>query len=79
MKTARQAAEETYNKIDSAEIQCLTAIETEIDEGINRGNTYMYYYDFIPENAIKKLKELGYSVKDQSSQRDGETYLISWA
>jgi len=76
MKSAKQANEETYVVANEEEIRCLKDIEKYINNAIKSGEYSTYYYDYIPENAIKKLKKLGYSIEDCSSQRDGDTYRI---
>jgi hypothetical protein len=78
MKSAKEAKEETYIVANEEEIICLEDVEKHINNAIKSGEYSTYYYDYIPEEAIKKLKKLGYSIEDYSSQKDGYTYRIEW-
>lgn len=56
----------------------LLAAEKAIAKGVKNGAYSCYCYKYLETQAITKLQELGYKVQNESSQRDGVMFLISW-
>lgn len=72
---AREKARNTISR--ETGIQLLEA-EKSINEAINKGQMSCYCYKYLAEQAVNKLSELGYSVQNQSDQRNGTMFKISW-
>lgn len=71
----RQYQQKIYD--DRAE-QELTEIEAKIGAAIMGGKYEISVSKHFSKTAVKKLIELGYDVKEESSQREGDWTYISW-
>lgn len=78
MLSAKEAREQAVNSISDKTKEQLLCAERCIESAVKSGETSVWCNKFLGTQAIKKLKELGYSVEDRSSQREGTTFLISW-
>lgn len=78
MKNAKEARELAIKTRDNLIATELEKIEAQIDSAIKSGKTSTSYYQRMSIEAKQKLKDLGYDVKDQTSQRDGVIFIISW-
>ena len=78
MYTAKEAREKAEKSISEETQEQLEYAEKCISFAVGKGEMKCWYERKLGEQAIGKLKELGYTVKDRSSQRDGIAYEISW-
>lgn len=78
MITAKEAREKSENSISDKTKEQLLAAEQCIETAVKNGETKVWCGKYFGAQAIKKLKELGYTIEDRSNQRDGTTFLISW-
>ena len=78
MYTAKEAREKAAQSADSAMKEQLLAVERCIGLAVNRGETSCRYDVALRGQTIERLQGLGYIVEDQSNQRDGMSYQISW-
>ena len=49
-----------------------------INKAIENGEYYCWCNDCLHNQAINKLKKLGYTVTNCSTQRDGDCFRIEW-
>lgn len=49
-----------------------------INKAIVNGEYYCWCYDYLHNQAINKLKKLGYTVTNCSTQREGNCFKIEW-
>lgn len=49
-----------------------------INNAISKGEYTMTFYSALRNNVKELLKTLGYKIEDQSNQRDGSQFKISW-
>lgn len=78
MWTAKEARETAENSISESTKKQLLEVEGCIMNAAQNGEMKCYCTEYLSSQAISKLNELGYTVSDKSSQRDGISFLICW-
>lgn len=78
MYTAKEAREKAEKAISDETKEQLEYAEKCISFAVKNGEMSCWYGKKLGKQAIGNLKELGYTVKDRSNQRDGTAYEISW-
>lgn len=72
---ARALALDNISEHDRAELK---AAEDSIKQAIENGKMSCYCYKWLGVKVISELERLGYKVKNESNQRDGTMFEISW-
>lgn len=72
---ARALALDNKSENDRAELK---AAEDSIKQAIANGRMSCYCYKGLGTKVIAELERLGYKVKNESTQRDGMMFEISW-
>lgn len=78
MYTAKEAREKAENQISDKTKEQLLAAENCIKRAVEDGEMKTWCNTYLNKQAVEKLNELGYKVENQSSQREGTSFLISW-
>jgi predicted kinase len=78
MIKASEAKEQSKNNINYNTEQELRDAEIYITEAIQKGQNYCWCYTNLHEQALNKLIELGYKVRNRSNQKDGVMFSIRW-
>lgn len=78
MLTAKEARELAESSISDETEEQLRLAEKCINDAATKGYTQCWYYSWLCNQAVKKLEEAGYSVKNISSQKEGITFQIGW-
>jgi hypothetical protein len=76
--SAEEAKKRTDFNRDAHEKTSLMEIDRAIESAIRRGDYRAFYYSEMPKNVFTLLQRSGYRVTNNSSQKDGECYEISW-
>lgn len=75
---AREARKLSETSLSSEALYELEQVNKCIQTAINEGYYSCWYYRYLPDQAVRKLENLGYKVKNQSNQRDGDCFEIEW-
>lgn len=76
--TAKEARNQTVNNLSSTDEYLLDSVSKSITKSINDGKYYCYVYETLTPRVISQLANIGYITTNQSSQRDGEMFKITW-
>lgn len=76
--SAKEARELSETSLSSEALYELEQVNERIQAAINNGYYGCWYYRYLPDQAVKKLKTLGYKVSNQSNQREGDCFKIEW-
>ena len=75
-------AEEAYNlttdTIEYTKEKLLETIMSKIDKAARKGEYLVHIYENISSVIIDELRNLGYEVINNYSQRDGDDFIIKW-
>ena len=74
-KTARKLTE---TSLSSEALYELEKVNKCIQDAINEGKYNCYYYHYLHDPAVRKLKDIGYKVTNCSTQREGDCFKIEW-
>lgn len=78
MLTAKEARELAENHVSDKIRGELIDAESSIKLAVESGETECWHYKYLGEQAIGNLESLGYTVINNSSQKDGIVFLITW-
>lgn len=78
MFTAEEARAIALDNMSQRDKSELKAAEESIKQAIEDGRMSCYCYKWLGVKAISELERLGYKVKNESDQRDGTMFEISW-
>jgi hypothetical protein len=78
MIKASEALEITVEKAADLIEKDIVEVEKAVYRAANKGSAYCIYSDELSRQTQDFLKQLGYSVRDYSNQKDGPTYRIQW-
>ena len=78
MFTAEEARAIAFDKMSQRDKSELKAAEDSINQAIENGKMSCYCYKWLGVKVISELERLGYKVKNESNQRDGTMFEISW-
>lgn len=76
--SAREARKLSETSLSSEALYELEQVNECIYDAINKGYYSCWYYRYLPDQAVRKLENLGYKVKNQSNQRAGDCFEIEW-
>ena len=74
-KEARELSESACSLECSTELRIASEC---INKAIKKGEYYCWCNHLLHNQAINKLKKLGYTVTNCSTQRDGDLFKIEW-
>lgn len=63
---------------DKANKQNMLPIYTAIKTEAEKGNYVCYWIHKLNPDSIAELRSMGYEVQNNSSQKDGELFIIEW-
>ena len=78
MIKASDALDITVEKAAELIERDITDIEAAVYTAANKGSAYCIYYRPMSRQTQDYLRQLGYTVKDYSNQKDGPVYRIQW-
>lgn len=78
MIRASEALEITVEKAAELIEKDIVEVEKAVYSAANKGAAYCIYNETLTRQTQDFLKQLGYSVRDYSNQKDGPTYRIQW-
>ncbi len=78
MITAKEAREKAENSIIEKTKEQLLMAQHGIEEAVKNGETKCWIGAHLGEQAIRKLRNLGYEIENNSDQRDGPIFWIRW-
>lgn len=78
MIRASEALEITVEKAADLVEKDIAEVEKAVYAAANQGAAYCIYNETLSRQTQSYLKQLGYSVRDYSDQKDGPTYRIQW-
>ena len=78
MLSAEEARVKAKDGISEKEKEQLAEAERSITSAVKNGEMWCYCYRWLNPKVIEKLQDLGYVVQNQSDQRDGTMFKISW-
>ena len=76
--SAKEARELSEN---SMSLECMSELREAneyIKKAINNGEYFCYCRHYLHNQAINKLRKLGYTVTNYSTQREGDCFKIEW-
>lgn len=76
--SAKEARELAENSLSSEALYDLAQANECIQDAINEGKYHCWCYQYLHDQAVRKLENLGYKVTNQSSQREGDCFEIEW-
>ena len=76
--SARGARNLSETSLSSDALYELEQVNECIHDAINKGYYRCWYYRYLPDQAVRKLENLGYKVSNQSTQREGDCFKIEW-
>ena len=74
-KTARKLAE---TSLSSEALYELEVANECIQDAINKGRYNCWCCQYLHDQAVRKLENLGYKVSNQSTQSEGDCFKIEW-
>lgn len=78
MIKASDALDITVEKAAELIERDITDIEAAVYTAANKGSAHCIYYRLMSRQTQDYLRQLGYTVKDYSNQKDGTVYRIQW-
>lgn len=78
MITAKEARKLAETQVSDRTEKELEDAERYIEQAIHEGETECRCYRYLGKQAKEYLESLGYSVKNEFNQRDGNQFLIKW-
>lgn len=78
MIKASDALDITVEKAAELIERDITDIEAAVYTAANKGSAHCIYYRLMSRQTQDYLRQLGYTVKDYSNQKDGPIYRIQW-
>lgn len=76
--SAKEARELSETSVSSESLYELEQVNECIQDAINKGKYHCWCYQYLHDQAVRKLKNLGYKVTNCSTQRDGNCFEIEW-
>lgn len=78
MIKASDALDITVEKAAELIERDITDIEAAVYTAANKGSAHCIYYKLMSRQTQDYLRQLGYTVKDYSNQKDEPVYRIQW-
>lgn len=72
---ARKQSQEILEQLDN---ELVKKVNNCISKAVKEGAYSCWCYDYLNENFCEALRRKGYKVKNESCQREGNMYEISW-
>ena len=76
--SAKEAKKKKKTSLSSEALYELEVANERIQDAINKGKYNCWCYQYLHDQAVRKLENLGYKVTNCSTQRDGNCFKIEW-
>ena len=76
--SAKEARELSETSLSSEALYELEVANEFIQDAINKGKYNCWCYQYLHDQAVRKLENLGYKVTNCSTQREGTCFKIEW-
>ena len=76
--SAKEARELSETSLSSEALYELEVANECIQDAINKGKYNCWCYQYLHDQAVRKLENLGYKVTNCSTQREGDCFKIEW-
>ena len=76
--SAKEARELSKTSLSSEALYELEVANERIQDAFNKGKYNCWCYQYLHDQAVRKLENLGYKVTNCSTQRDGNCFKIEW-
>ena len=76
--SAKEARELSETSLSSESLYELEVANECIQDAINKGKYNCWCYQYLHDQAVRKLENLGYKVTNCSTQREGDCFKIEW-
>ena len=76
--SAKEARELSETSLSSESLYELEVANECIQNAINKGKYNCWCYQYLHDQAVRKLENLGYKVTNCSTQREGDCFTIEW-